>query len=87
MPERIVSDAERVACCKSFWKSRFGRDATLAEVMSVTGLPEARVLDPLPGGPAIPTEEAERLVCETCNHSFVRRRARGRKPRQGPCCR
>lgn len=87
MPERIVSHAERVLACKSFWRSRFGREATVEEVMSITGLSRARVIDPLPGGPVIPLVEQERLVCESCHRSFTRQRCRGRKPRQGPCCR
>lgn len=90
MPERIVSDAERVEACKSLWRSRFGREATVEDVMRITGLSEARVLDPLPAPmrtPDLKPPRTESLPCVECGGRFDRPVQRGKKPTRCPRCR
>lgn len=43
MPERIVTDAERVRSCRSLWYSRFGKPPSFGEICRVTSLSLERV--------------------------------------------
>jgi hypothetical protein len=57
--ERVVPDIERVAKCRSFWKSRFGKPPSLVEITRVTGLSLERVRAALEG--VAPERERARL--------------------------
>lgn len=92
MPERVVSDAERVAACRSLWGSRFPeRDCTMDDIISITGLTRERVLTaeqpPPMRTPKLKPERTESLPCVECGGRFDRVVQRGKKPTRCPSCR
>jgi hypothetical protein len=101
MPERIVSDLERVVATLSLWRSRFNKGASPSEIARHTGLPINRVQEALgklqspapsplvriaPAKPITAQDTVELLTCQDCKRTFRHTRRRGRKPsRCGDC--
>lgn len=92
MPERIVSDHERVTSCRALLESRFpDRYPTVEDVMRVTGLPRDRVLvakppERHPNAPCAAVR-VESLPCVKCGGRFDHPIGRGRKPHRCLNCR